>query len=133
MTEHPETPGNNEMSAKIVEAHRGPEDDPYERLRKDVLQAMRQDIERRTSVNVSPTAEELNAGTSAEDIEPQCRSAVFLMRRKGYNTMSSGFAGDGRRMGKKQMIDGLFRLDPETIKKLRGIGIEVESNEFHTA
>jgi hypothetical protein len=47
----------------------------------------------RIANNPMPTDEEWNMGAYKEEIEPQVRDAVMVLRQKGYNTGSSGFWG----------------------------------------
>lgn len=45
----------------------------------------------RFSSEVPPTEEELQLGSYREQFEPQVRDALFVLYRKGYETVSSGF------------------------------------------
>jgi hypothetical protein len=89
-------------------------------------QAYRQiyhDLKLRISTNPIPTEEELSMGAYVEELEPQVRDAVLMMRRKGYDTDNSGFDYGG---GSKQVIDGLFSVAFDTANRLNGLGVEVK-------
>ncbi len=62
------------------------------RARREVQARMKEDLRQRERMNPEPTEEERNLGTYIENIEPHARQAVLEMRRKGYNTASSGFS-----------------------------------------
>src|ERR1700759_442476 len=64
----------------------------FKQLRLNVLAAQETLITQRVMTNPIPDEEEFSAGAYREQIEPQCREAIFAMRRKGYRTGSSGFA-----------------------------------------
>ncbi|HEY0979868.1 MAG TPA: hypothetical protein VGE18_00450 [Candidatus Paceibacterota bacterium] len=49
------------------------------------------DLEKRIEQHPMPTAAELLLGCYAEQLEEQTRDAVLLMRKKGYDTVQSGF------------------------------------------
>jgi hypothetical protein len=57
-----------------------------------------------------------------EEIEPRVWNAVKVMNKKGYKTISSGFAGE---YGERQQIDGSFSVDSITIEKLELMGVSV--------
>ena len=92
------------------------------RLREGVHQAMKVGEAKRLKENPTPTEEELRMGVFRESLEPQVRTAVTEMFRKGYATQSSGFHGSAYEM---QMVDGWFTIDPATKEKLSQIGVEV--------
>lgn len=86
----------------------------FDLLREQALAQRRSDVQQRLSTNLIPTEEELSAGTYKEAIEPQCREAIFTMRRKGYDTYSSGFGSSN-----SQVVDGShFRFDEDTVRLL---------------
>lgn len=94
----------------------------FQRLRQETLAQVERETAERISKNPTPVEEEIRAGAFREMIEPQCRDAMFAMRRKGYATESSGFGG---RHGEIQQIDGNFKIDGETEERLRAIGVAV--------
>lgn len=69
-----------------------------------------------------PTDFELRLDAFKEEIEPQVWNAVKVMNKKGYATISSGFAGE---YGERQQIDGPFSVDNSTIEKLELMGVTV--------
>lgn len=94
----------------------------FQRLRQETLTRVEQETTERIAQNPTPTEEETRAGAFREMIEPQCRDAMFAMRRKGYATESSGFGGTH---GEVQQIDGNLEIDAETEARLRAIGVIV--------
>jgi len=85
----------------------------FAELRKTVLEANQKEFIDRISSNPIPDSEELSAGAYRELIEPQCRKAVFEMRRKGYDTKSSGFGTSN-----SQVVDGYLPLDQAAVDAL---------------
>ena len=83
---------------------------------------MKDEEEARLKSNPIPTEEELHWGVFKEWLEPQVRSAIREMYRKGYATQSSGFHGIECEI---QMIDGYFTIDEKTKTTLQQMGIEV--------
>lgn len=69
-------------------------------LREKVLKEQKEEVKKRRSSNPAPDEEEISAGVYREAIEPQCREAIFTMRRKGYDTWSSGF-NSGKKFGNR--------------------------------
>lgn len=69
------------------------EDQDLDELCSSVLRGCFYAAVERIKRSPQPDAEELSAGSYRELIEPQCRGAVFRMRQKGYDTVSSGFSG----------------------------------------
>lgn len=76
-----------------------------------------------------PSGEELRAGAFREAIESQVRDAVFVMRRKGYNTFESGFRDqhDGSQyIGiVKGSTRGELYVSRELADRLATMGVEV--------
>jgi len=95
-----------------------------------VRQNCEREVEKRKTTNPQRTTEEERIlgtyGTYFEEIEPQVRAAVLEFYRKGYPTMQSGFYGDKPEF---QMMQGHFKLDPETKQKLKALGVEVAEEE----
>ncbi|MCR4314029.1 MAG: hypothetical protein NUV84_02160 [Candidatus Uhrbacteria bacterium] len=85
----------------------------FKNLREVILRERDKEVVKRISSNPIPDEEELSAGAYRELLEPQCRKAIFEMRRKGYDTASSGFGS-----GNTQVVDGLFPLDQPTVDEL---------------
>ncbi|MCU0679811.1 MAG: hypothetical protein MUF50_00705 [Planctomycetes bacterium] len=65
----------------------------FTKLRQKTLNEMSPQIEARRQNCPIATEEELSLGAYQENIEPQVRSAVFDLRKKGYATYGSGFCG----------------------------------------
>ncbi|MDO8659815.1 MAG: hypothetical protein Q7K54_04430 [Candidatus Parcubacteria bacterium] len=63
----------------------------YEKLRQQVHQENEVDFKKRKTEAPEKTAEEQVLGFYLEQIEPQVRSAVLNLNRKGYKTQGSGF------------------------------------------
>lgn len=61
-------------------------------------------------------------GAFREMIEPQVRDAVSECQRKGYPTESSGFGGEFDQI---QSLDGYFKIDEETKKKIEALDAKV--------
>lgn len=95
---------------------------PFARFRRDVHRAMKVEEEVRLRENPHPTEQELHVGVFKEWLEPQVRSAIFEMYRKGYATQSSGFHGTKCDL---QMIDGPFLVDEKTKEALSQMGVDV--------
>ncbi|MET4424228.1 hypothetical protein [Bradyrhizobium sp. RT3a] len=91
-------------------------------LREQAHETMRAEEDMRLRENCKPTEEELYMGAFVEWLEPQVRSAVIEMNRKGYATQSSGFHGADCAI---QTIDGLFTIDQETKGVLQQMGVDV--------
>lgn len=83
-----------------------------------------EDLKERIANNPEPTEEELNMGAYVEEIEPQARDAIIELRRKGYQTQSSGFYG---RNNELQSVDGPMNIDEKTAEQLKLNGYEVEA------
>lgn len=62
-----------------------------QRHRQIVHEYMKRELENRLRHNPDPTAEELHMGAFEQQIEPQVRYAVLELRKRGYNTASSGY------------------------------------------
>lgn len=76
----------------------------------------------RIANNPTPTDEEWNMGAYKEELEPQVRDAAMSMRKKGYNTGSSGFWG---RDHIEQVMDVATPIDDNTKARLAEHNIEV--------
>jgi|GEM_PF-861136 len=103
----------------------------FARLRKETLGKMKTRFKERILNDPEPTQEEWNMGVYREEIEPQVRDAVLIMRKKGYNTYESGFYGhDRQRIGFSETVSGDFQL-PEQIRKLateKGLTVMISSD-----
>ncbi|MGY3694995.1 hypothetical protein ACVIGA_005075 [Bradyrhizobium sp. USDA 3240] len=98
----------------------------FRELRARVHEAMKVEEEARLRENPKPTEEELYMAAFVEWLEPQVRTAVIEMNRKGYATQSSGFHGEDFEI---QAIDGHFILDEETKSVLKQMGVDVWRGE----
>src|SRR6266480_6923908 len=95
----------------------------FQDLRSEIHMQMEKNIQARLDAgNWRPTDFELKLDAFKEEIEPQVWNAVKVMNKKGYETISSGFAGE---YGERQQIDGAFSVDITTIEKLEIIGVSV--------
>lgn len=89
--------GNDEVAVEEVRAVHGLSPEKtlwlrhYARLRYNVLNEDQTRVDRRKRERPEMTEEERALGCYAESIEPQVRDAVFAARRKGYQTIASGF------------------------------------------
>lgn len=86
----------------------------FEQLRERLKSISMLEVIVRRASNPTPDQEEISAGAYREEIEPQCREAIFTIRRKGYNTGSSGFA-----IGNLQNVDGNFDLTEKDLELLK--------------
>lgn len=65
------------------------------KLRQRTLKVMKLEVNNRKLSRKLPNWDEFMAGAYIEQLEPIVRDAILVMRRKGYNTNSSGFWGIG--------------------------------------
>lgn len=96
----------------------------FEQLEYRIQITMQDDINRRKISNPNPDSVESRLGLFLEEIEPQVRQAVLEMNNKGYSVDISGFVNDCG----DQMIEGDFQLEEQSIKKLKKIDVDVETN-----
>lgn len=80
------------------------------------------ETEKRIWSEKPPTEEELRMGIFREDLEYPVRDALFVINRKGYKTIMSGFDGLAPN---RQFITGSFEIDHETVSKLVERGVHV--------
>ncbi len=93
-------------------------------LREKVLREQIEEVEKRRASNPTPDEEELSAAAYREQIEPQCREAIFKIRRKGHDTWSSGFSS-GNKFGNRQVLEGDLKFDQPTVRLLKKNGYVV--------
>ncbi|MBI2038216.1 MAG: hypothetical protein HYT15_04850 [Candidatus Magasanikbacteria bacterium] len=94
------------------------------RLREQIHKEDRTQLEERLKTHPLPTSEELSMGAFAEVIERPIRNAVLTLRRKGYNTASSGFGNFNYQT--LQLNSPQFKdLDTAVVKKLEALGVKV--------
>ena len=98
-------------------------EDPVSALRETVFIDQYQALKERLDTNPIPTEEEHNLGAYVEELEPQVRAAVMVMRRKGYNTGSSGFWGIKH---DRQVMDIATPISPDARARLAEHMIEVD-------
>lgn len=101
--------------------------EPFLKLREGVHARRDKELESRMAENPAPSEEEERAGVYRECIEPQCRDAIFAMRGKGYSTFDSGFNGN---VPIDQVVTFTEVIDPETVEKLKGIGVKYGHFEY---
>ncbi len=71
------------------------------------------ELNRRKLENPKPTLEELFMGVYVENLEKQTREAVLILRKKGYDTIESGF-GDDRNKGQQMFhFRDVPKINPE--------------------
>ena len=99
------------------------------RLRKEVHEQMRQELNQRIKQNPAATKEELNMGAYQESIEPQVRKAVLNLRRKGYTAYESGFHGYAtQKIGFEK-----DHFDPDKLinrLEIEGVDIKIKPNSI---
>jgi hypothetical protein len=99
----------------------------YAMLRKEVHQEMQNELEKRVGVSPDATAEEMNAGVYQENLEPQVRDAVKMLRQKGYCTYESGFYGENtQRISFEEDLIKDFEPSEELIQELKEKNIEIK-------
>lgn len=86
------------------------------------------ELKDRLTHNPVPTEEELNIGAYVEELEPQVRAAVVVLRNKGYNTGSSGFWGEGHI---DQVMNIATPIDNNTRARLAEHDIRVTDGKIH--
>ncbi len=102
----------------------------YARLRKMVIEKMQQEILEREKNPGTVTEAELSLGAFWEQIEPQVRSALKIIRQKGYSTIESGFYGENRQVITVANADFAFYYPNEAlIQKLAESGVEIQVTE----
>lgn len=97
----------NKAIEKIPSYHDLPNEEnlpEFDKLRKKIHGEMEVKLKKRIETDPIMTEEEEMIDCYKEQIEPQCRDAIFKMRRKGYRTGSSGFG-----VGNMQVVDGNFK------------------------
>ena len=95
----------------------------FQDLSREVHRQMEKNIQARLDAgNCRLTEFELKFDAFKEEIEPQVCNAVKVMNKKGYETISSGFAGE---YGERQQIDGAFSVDSTTTEKLELMDVSV--------
>lgn len=99
-----------------------------QKLRRRTHELARRDLEMRLKRNPVPTEEELSMGAFVENLEPQVRDAVVLMRRKGYTTASSGFASFDLQAMILQTPDFTDLTDDERAE-LKELGVDVSKDD----
>lgn len=100
----------------------------FVRLREDTVALKRNRFRERVMSAPDPNEEEWALGVYLEEIEPQVRDAVLTLRKKGYNTMESGFYGpEKQRIGFSEPIH--LEISPEAVKYLEGLGLRAEVTE----
>lgn len=97
----------------------------FKALRGQVLTDQRTELLGRMATDPTPDADEAAAGILKEHLEPQCREAVLKMRRKGHQTLNSGFG-----VGNVQVLDGILDgIDTESAEQMMDNGFLVYETE----
>lgn len=81
-------------------------------------------LQKRIKGNPKPDKLEASLGLFIEGLQPQVKSAVLELNRKGYSTDLSGFMDNPL----YQMIEGDFQLDEKIAEKLLSESVTVETN-----
>lgn len=89
--------------------------DPVSAMRELVFIDQYNELKYRLNSDPEPSDEEVNMGAYVEELEPQIRDAVITLRRKGYNTGSSGFWGHDHAA---QAMDIATQIDDKSKAKL---------------
>ncbi len=94
------------------------------------------ELELREKTNPTPTTEEVLMGCYLEQIENHTRKAVQILRRKGYNTVESGFAYPVEKGGQffHLVSNVTIKFNPEIIKKIEkenSVNITIEQEKSH--
>jgi len=99
----------------------------FMRMRNDVHEKMQEELKVRETTDPVATEEELGAGVYRENLEPQVRDAVFLLRGKGYPTQESGFYGpEGQRITFAADFNLKYKFSSEFIEQLQLAGLELK-------
>lgn len=102
-----------------------PRSPAFATLRKQLMSTMFDERMTRMMNDPTKTADEEALGVIREQIEPQCRNAIFSIWNKGYETFNSGFGP-----GNLQIVDGVFTdLPAETIESLMAEGFFVYNSD----
>lgn len=100
----------------------------FVKLRRDTLADASDRFRARVMSAPEPTEEEWKLGVYREEIEPQVRDAVIMLRNKGYNTFESGFYGpDMQRIGFAESLGA--EISPEALRQLESLGLRTEVTE----
>ena len=93
----------------------------YQKLREISHSQKREEVKQRWEKNPKATEEEMSMGAYNEQLEPQVRPAIVNLRRKGYSTISSGFAplNDDQHILLEQADIDEINLPVELIEKLK--------------
>jgi len=100
----------------------------YTKLRSDIVEKMNEAVGVRVESVPIATPEETSMGVYLENIEPQARKAVQIMRQKGYNTYLSGFVMPNHRQTIEFTDASLQGYTPSEHLEmyLKGKGVELE-------
>ena len=98
----------------------------FAKLRQKTLDEMGPQIEARRQKRPIATADELSLGAYQESIEPQVRSVVFNLRKKGYATYGSGFSGfDSQDIYFEKKYLENFQLPEQVINEFKNRGVVI--------
>jgi len=124
--------GNNDELEKVANHYNlSPEQTKifsyFSKLRREVLNGMKESKEERKKNNPVATDAELGLGAYQENIEPQVRDAVLNLRKKGYATYESGFNGFNNQIisFEKNCLEN-FQLPSQIIDKFKDKGVIIE-------
>lgn len=102
----------------------------YARLRKAVVEKMQQEVLEREKNPGVVAEDELSLGAFWEQIEPQVRLALKVLRQKGYSTIESGFYGENRQVITVANAEFASYQPPENLKKkLLEQGVEIKVSD----
>lgn len=98
----------------------------YAKLRREALDQVGADVEKRKKENPVASQSELDMGAYNESIESHVRDTVVALRGKGYNTTLSGFSGLNSQEIRISNNDfNNFKLDDDVINNLGEKGIDI--------
>ena len=109
----------NNVLAPIQKKHK-----KFSHLKEQIDKKRTKATTQRIGRNPYSTEIESILGAFVEMLQPQVQQAVLEFNRKGYSTDVSGFMNNGE----NQKIEGDFQLSGDIIRKLKGMGVIVETN-----
>jgi hypothetical protein len=98
----------------------------HQEQRRQIHQEIKENLAKRLSIDSIPTADELNAGVYAEQLESHVRDAVFALRKKGYDTKGSGFGDiDVEKLYLSGDNTSFLTLGEGVIEQLTRLGVQI--------
>ena len=97
----------------------------YAKLRRNTIDDKNSEVAKRKEDRKEVTQEEIDMGCYIENIEPQVRSAVLNLHRKGYTTFESGFHGHKQKIGFKNEPLLNFQFPEKLAQQLKENGVSI--------